>query len=538
MAGKNGKMEVCLITPHKGEMGVRSLSASLRADGARTKLVLAPLFEQSVYTENQVRDLEELARGSDVIGVSSMGISHKRTVQLLEAIKNDPRLREKFLIVGGATATQYPEAFNGIADAICRGEGEQTMVELVRTLNAGGDVHKMRNLAFTAKGKLVQNPVRMPVYDMDTLPFDDYDFHEGHHYRLTPSGMIRITTPEQSIPGIQNLATPYAASLFVFGMRGCAYACTFCINSWEKSTYRKEHKRARSAENLIAHIKRVLKSHPHVEHVSMFDDDFFLRPLGEMQRFSALYREQVGLPFFTYASPTTFDEEKLGVLMEAGLARVAVGFQTGSARMLRIYHRPVSDIEKAPGILAVLAKAQAENPNFELPDIDFMIDAPLEKAADARATVEMMLRISAEGPLEAHMHNFHMFPGTPFYESAKREGLPVDDMLARDTLHMGYEFQDHRPKIDEKLAVIASASDPEQVLHAFYTTILFFVTGRCDKERLGVLPRQEITEMLAMPIEKVRGVVDSLRKRAEQISTVKYYTELEKTGGTTYLENP
>ena len=145
--------------------------------------------------------------------------------------------------------------------------------------------------------------------------------------------------------------------------------------------------------------------------------------------------------------------------------------------------------------------------------------------------------MSKEGPFEAHMHNFHLFPGTPFHELARTKGLPVEKMLEEDSLHMGFEFQDHRPKIEEKLSEIAGSKDPERVLHSLYTTILFFVTGRCDNERLGAINRAEIEGILAMPIDKARGLVDVLRKRAESISTVRYYSELEKTGGTTYLKD-
>lgn len=536
MLRKDGKMNVCLIAPHKGEMGIRSLSAGLRADGTNTRIVFAPLFEQAIYTEGQVRDIKEITKEADVIGVSSMGISHKRTVQLLEAFRNDSALRNRFLIVGGATATQNPQSFKGLADAICRGEGEETLLELVRTLREDGDIFKIRNLAFNVHGKIEGNTPRKPIRNMDSLPFDDYDFEEGHHFRLGPNGIFRITTPEQSIPGIQNLATPYAASFFAFGMRGCAYACTFCINSWEKKTYGREYKRARSVGNLIENIRLVLERHSHVKHVSMFDDDFFLRSIGEMQEFSRIYREKIGLPFFAYSSPATFDEEKLNVLIGAGMTRVAVGFQSGSEKMLKIYKRPVCDIVKAPGIMEILARAQANHPYLELPDIDFMIDAPLESAEDAKATIEMLLKMSAVGPFEAHMHNFHLFPGTPFYELAKEAGLEVGRILEEDSLHMGYEFQDHRPKIDEKLSIMASSSDLERVRHSLYTTILFFVTGRCDRQRLGVLSRDEIEKMLEMPLDEIRTIVDSLRKRADSISTVKYYSELEKTGGTTYLE--
>jgi len=535
--GQNGTMEVGLIAPHKGEMGIRSLSAALRGRGARTRMVFAPLFEQSMYSEKQVRDIKDIVRGSDAIGISTMCISHKRTMQLIRALREDWQTRSAPIIVGGASATQNPKAFIGYADAVVRGEGEEAIVELVRTLESGGDIRRMRNLAFSSNGILVQNPVRKPVKDLDRLPFDDYDFHEGHHFRLAPEGMIRIETPEQSIPGIQNLATPYEASLFVFGMRGCAYACTFCINSWEKKAYGKDHKRARSVGNLVANMRLVLDRHPHVRHVSMFDDDFFLRSVPEMKEFSAVYRERIGLPFFAYSSPATFDPEKLAILIEAGMNRVAVGFQSGSERMLRFYRRPASDIRKALSIIATLAKAQADNPGMELPDIDFMIDAPLEKAEDARKTIELLLSMSKTGPFEAHMHNFHLFPGTPFHELARARGLPVEKMLEEDSLHMGFEFQDHRPKIEEKLSEIAGSKDTERAQHSLYTTILFFVSGRCDNERLGALSRAEIEGMLAMPIDKARGLVDILRKRAESISTVRYYSELEKTGGTTYLKD-
>ena len=515
-------------------MGIRSISAYLRDRGVETKLIFAPLFENRLYSREHLNQLKELVKGDDVIGISTAGISHSRTMQLLRAIRDDDNLKDKFVIVGGPTASLSPGVFFPLADGVCQGEGESATCQLVQSLQKGEDFKGVKNFWFRVNGKIVKNPVREPEANLDKLPIEDYDFQDGHHFRLTSQGIRQITSARQSIPGIPNLSAQEARSLFVFGIRGCSYGCTYCINNWIKTAYQGKWLRKRSVTSLVENMQVILHAHQGVRHVSIFDDDFFLRSLDEIKEFAVLYRQKINLPFFAYATPATFSEEKLELLAGAGMTKLGIGFQTGSKRMLKIYQRPIKDIERAPGIIKSITKMRARYPHFGLADVDFLIDSPLEKASDVLDTIKLLRKMVQQGEFEAQMHNLHLFPGSCMYNtvlaSLGSNGSPKSD--PRLGFELEFELQDHRPKIEKKIAVIEQEADPEKVWHAFYTVILFLATGKCGSQQLGVLSAQELNKLLAPPLVEARKCGDFFRQKAKEISTTIYYNEQDKEGKT------
>ena len=75
------------------------------------------------------------------------------------------------IIVGGPHPTYSPEMIDqpGI-DIICRGEGEDAMLELVEAMEHDRDVTEIRNLYVkTRRGVVHKNPIR-PAVPLDELP--------------------------------------------------------------------------------------------------------------------------------------------------------------------------------------------------------------------------------------------------------------------------------------------------------------------------------------------------------------------------------
>ena len=87
-------------------------------------------------------------------------------------------------------------------DSVVRYEGEQTLVELVERLKAGADWRSLDGIAYLDDGKVVTNPPRALVPDLNTLPFP-----------------YRPYEPER-MGGF--------ATLPVLASRGCARTCSFC----------------------------------------------------------------------------------------------------------------------------------------------------------------------------------------------------------------------------------------------------------------------------------------------------------------------
>ncbi|MFX1300830.1 MAG: B12-binding domain-containing radical SAM protein [Promethearchaeota archaeon] len=133
-----------------------------------------------------------------------------RTVQLSKKVNLDITT-----VVGGlhfsVLAQESLEAYPEI-DFVVRGEGEHTLLELLKTLESGQPLEQVKGITYRHKGKLIQTPDRPHITDLDSLPYPGYHFVRDHmkHYHFT------------MMAGTKN---PYA---LIEASRGCNHKCSFC----------------------------------------------------------------------------------------------------------------------------------------------------------------------------------------------------------------------------------------------------------------------------------------------------------------------
>ena len=152
--------------------------------------------------------LEDFIREAqpDVIGTSAMTPFFHRALGAARAAKRaNPNT---VTVLGGPHVTftaeetllEHPEV-----DVVVRGEGERTLVELVRRLEGQGDLATVRGIAFRRDGQVVQTP-QPPPLDVNALPLPAYHLLPMHKYVFTVFG--KFTT--------------------ILASRGCPFRCTFC----------------------------------------------------------------------------------------------------------------------------------------------------------------------------------------------------------------------------------------------------------------------------------------------------------------------
>ena len=105
------------------------------------------------------------------------------------------------------TLESYPEV-----DLVVRGEGEQTLAEVVDSLNGRIDISDVKGISFRNNGKVVTTPDRPLIENLDDLPFPGYDFVEKHLKRYHFSMMAGSKAPYTLIEA----------------SRGCTHDCSFC----------------------------------------------------------------------------------------------------------------------------------------------------------------------------------------------------------------------------------------------------------------------------------------------------------------------
>ncbi|GAI44819.1 unnamed protein product, partial [marine sediment metagenome] len=137
-----------------------------------------------------------------------------RTLEL--AKKVNPNI---LTVAGGqhftATAQESLETYPEI-DVIVRGEGERTFVELVRALGEKSSFSRINGISFRHRKKILHNPPRPLIENLDDLPFPGYRFVEDvvnkYHFKM--------------------MAGSKAGYALIEGSRGCQHRCTFC-SQWK-----------------------------------------------------------------------------------------------------------------------------------------------------------------------------------------------------------------------------------------------------------------------------------------------------------------
>ena len=245
----NGNIRVMGFPP----IGIMSLSAVLKRAGHE-----CVMFDQAnPETPNEVIIDEIRRQQPDLVGLSFLSTTSYPYAKLLvrQIRAADTRVRLAF---GGVFATlnaslvklQCPEV-----DFVCRGDGEQLILDLLERLDDPSDV---AGLTWAKDGQLVSNPNRMLDRNLDQWPFPDRDSLPLDFVESMPLdvpavlSMERFTTMQTS--------------------RGCPWPCVFC----DIPIFNEGKWRSRSPQHVIDEFKHLQQLGYGA--VYFVDDHFLLQP--------------------------------------------------------------------------------------------------------------------------------------------------------------------------------------------------------------------------------------------------------------------
>jgi len=244
-----------------------------------------------------------------VLAFSTMTGEHNYYLNLNKKLKESFDL---FSVFGGPHPTFFPEMIEkeGV-NAVCIGEGEYAVLELISRLEKGKPLDDIQNFWIKTNREIRKNPIRPLIEDLDQLPFPDRGFmYDG----------------DQDLKLSKN-------KMFLAG-RGCPYRCTYCFNHKYNQLYQGKGKivRRRSVDNLIAEISKVKKGYP-LESIHFGDDIFLLAGIEWTKEFSKRYKKEVGLPFICQFRANLVEEETISLLKEAGCYSGFIGVECGDEEL-------------------------------------------------------------------------------------------------------------------------------------------------------------------------------------------------------------
>jgi radical SAM superfamily enzyme YgiQ (UPF0313 family) len=392
-------VRTALISFLKNSINTRLLSSYLKQHGHEVTCYFCP----DSFNERNLKALLDNLRDTQVslVGISLVTDDYYPAVVATQAIKQKLGIP---VIWGGAHVNVRPEESLRHADMICRGEGEEALLELVQKLSATGTIDTaIRNLWFNHNGVIINNELRALEEDLDKYPFPDFEL--GAQYVMDDKGFTPLN--EKHMKGEYSIMTS----------RGCPYSCRYCYNNYRRQHYEGKGKylRARSIGNVIQELTLAKQVFKDLRLINFWDDSFVARPMSDFHTFSDLYKKEIGLPFFALIEPMAFNSDKIKLLRDCGLSSLQVGIQTGSERVNReIYNRQVSNknvLEMTHTLSSMRIRVV----------YDIIFNNPYETREDLQETIRLLLAYPK--PFTVQGYNLIFYPGTALTERALKDGF-------------------------------------------------------------------------------------------------------------------
>ncbi|MFC1639500.1 B12-binding domain-containing radical SAM protein [Gemmatimonadota bacterium] len=252
-----------------------------------------------------------LSGAAPIVAISTLSSS----LPLVLASLSRTQLRDQIetVVLGGpgvsSLGTHILRLFPSV-DIVVRGEGELTLLELVKQLRNGGSLDQVSGITYRDGRDIKQNSPRERLHDLDVLPFPAY-----HHVDLQE---YTKRTEFDRIP------------LAVLSARGCPYMCTFCDipGIWSGGI------RYRSVANVLQELDLLRTDHG-IPRFHVADDTFVMDRERVFEFCSALEDRDFDMPWSCLGRVDRMDEEVLQRLAAAKCDTIFYGIESGSDEILQ-----------------------------------------------------------------------------------------------------------------------------------------------------------------------------------------------------------
>jgi len=238
-----------------------------------------------------------------IIGLSCMANLLPFTIMAAREVRR--RYPDRLIVLGGVGAKSVEravlEAFPWI-DVVAHGEGERTIVELVRAFKAGRPLGDIAGLAVRGAAGARLNPPQPRFTDLETLPRPAYHLVDLGAYE----GYGMVTS------------------------RGCPYPCTFCSVApiWNLESFSRTH------DGIIDEMRQ-LHEQAGVD-LFLFQDEFFVSSKRHVIGFcDKLRRAGLGVRWKAFGRVNLTDVETMEAMLAAGCVEIRYGIESGSPAVLR-----------------------------------------------------------------------------------------------------------------------------------------------------------------------------------------------------------
>lgn len=397
-------MRALLIRPPSvlGRMSRQNLQHPTNIVGLASELNLrghqARVLDLEVVPPAELESRLEAFR-PDLVGVSVVTPHVPGAAELLARVAAwDPAV---FTIAGGPHATALPEDLLDeipALDAICVGEGDDSLVEVCHALERGAPLSAipglhLRDGGATGPRDVVEDLDRLAPLDRELLDWDAYKQLAGGKGVASP-GILRS--------GME------AAQVHL--SRGCYARCVFCSTNAVWGERARPGIRRRSVAAVLEELDRLVVERG-VNHVN-FEDDIFPPTLGYLEELGQALLERP-ITWSCNARVDGLRREHFELMAASGCLKIDFGVESGSERILELNQKLVTR-EKVVHVFAEARRAGILRTSY------LMLGSHVDETPEE---VELTWRLARE--IDPDYATFTIgcpYPGTELWTACRERG--------------------------------------------------------------------------------------------------------------------
>lgn len=325
----------------------------------------------------------------EVVGITCLTSTGSLTYYISKLIKKKyPHIK---VVLGNVHASVFSTAFlkNKVADVVVHGEGEYTMLDLVKTFEKKGDLSKVLGISWWDGRKVVDNPRREPVKNLDDIPM--------------PARHL-ISTEKYSVGNLSNFVfinKTGKAMKEMFTSRGCVFQCKFCVIHNMSHCYYRYH----NPKRVVDEMELLVEKH-NAGYIFIMDSLFVVNRQRVIDICKEIRKRKLNFKWGCEGHVRLVDLKLLKIMKNAGCYEMHFGIESGVQRVLDAVRKGIT-LEQVKNSVGLAKKAGIKVSGL------FMIGLPSETRADSLQTIKFACSL----PLDFAQFSITVpYPGSQLFE--------------------------------------------------------------------------------------------------------------------------
>ena len=383
---------VAMRKPDFPPLGLLSIGTVLKKKGYEVKVLDAAA--QSLTNETIIKMAKNFK--PDLCGITTYIVNENQCFQIARDFKKHLGCP---VILGGPHASCFPRkiiAKEESVDGIVVMEGETTVLKLCCVLNQRSRWKEVHGMIFRdGDGKIIVNPPRDPISNLDDLPIPDRSLIDLSFYNPIPSMYRRL--PATS----------------VITAKGCPYSCTYCFEAGELA----QKYRRKSPLKIIKEIEYLIENFG-IREIALWDDEFVLNKKWVYSFCDLIQLRNIDITWSCFGRVGNVNPELLHKMAGSGCWSISYGIESGNQELLDFIKKGFT-IKQAKDAIKWTHKAGIET------RCSFMLALPGESPEMGQKTIDFAIDLDVD---YAQFFATNPLPGTPLYENSQKLGTYIPDV--------------------------------------------------------------------------------------------------------------